>query len=244
MIEPDLPAIVRQVDSLDELAGQINGAHEAGMQSMGSGLSYFRQVGAMLSRAKDKCGHGHWLEWVSKNLKFSDRQARNYMRLHREWDQIKSELSSDLTGALKILTRGTQEVDEDCVAEAVPESTEMISEEHPFAELLSDVLKINRRITVASAGESEAEKKLRAYLSAAGLLDHLPDLIEDDERLEAKTKFIALKGVHRLIDLAGRPGRKTDAEIKRIYDIASGGWIPPMTDRRRKQKELRRVSRQ
>src|SRR5438105_15739869 len=94
------PAIVREVDSLSQLASQINGAHAAGQKAFRDGLTFARQIGAMLRIAKEKCGHRNWLPRVAKRLTFSDRQDRKYMRLDREGDRVKSELSSELNAVL------------------------------------------------------------------------------------------------------------------------------------------------
>lgn len=237
--DSSIPALVRQVDSLSELAGQINAEHESGMEATRNGIIYFRQVGAMLRRAKAKCGHGQWLSWVAKNLAFSDRQARKYMQLDREWDQVKSELSSDLTGAFRILTNDTRDHDDDSDSSARRSNSAPVAEEHPFADLLAAVTGTARRISETIAGDSEEAKKLRDYLSWAGLVEHKGAKIEGAEYHDATATFLPLKGVRKLIDLARYPGRKTAEEIRKIYDEASGGWIPPITLRRRNQRKGR-----
>jgi hypothetical protein len=113
-LDPNPAAIVCEIDSLSQLAAQINGAYASGVESTLKGLTYYKQVGVMLTRAKVKCGHGHWLSWVAKNLKFSDRQARKYMRLAREWDPVKSELNSDLEGALRMISEDPPDEPERC----------------------------------------------------------------------------------------------------------------------------------
>src|SRR5215207_939753 len=41
------------------------------------------QIGELLTRAKKSMPHGHWELWVEKNLTFSGRTARCYMRLFK-----------------------------------------------------------------------------------------------------------------------------------------------------------------
>jgi hypothetical protein len=84
------PAIVRPAEDLEALAAEINAEHEAGEDATCRGLEHFRRAGEKLLKAKEQCGHGNWLSWLKRNVKFSERQARRYMAL------AKSEPGSDL----------------------------------------------------------------------------------------------------------------------------------------------------
>jgi ParB family chromosome partitioning protein len=94
--------------SLAELAARINAEYQAGEGATRRGLEHFRAAGDLLIRAKDRCGHGRWLGWVRKHLRFGDRQARKYMRLAREWRQVKSasDADSSIDAALRLLAEG------------------------------------------------------------------------------------------------------------------------------------------
>ena len=65
-LAPNPPALVREANSLSQLAGQINAAHTAGEQAIRTGLTFFRQVGAMLVRAKKQIPHGQWCYWLEE----------------------------------------------------------------------------------------------------------------------------------------------------------------------------------
>jgi hypothetical protein len=103
----DPPALVREVESLAELASLINGAHCAGEAASRRGLDHFRQAGEMLLKAKEKCGHGMWLEWLSKNVRFSRMNANRYMCVAKEWDKCNGALH--LQDALRVLTEDADE---------------------------------------------------------------------------------------------------------------------------------------
>src|SRR5581483_7565088 len=45
---------------------------------------------------------------------------------------------------------------------------------HPFAELMADITGLSRRLTRAMSGDTEESRRLREYLSWAGLVDHTP----------------------------------------------------------------------
>jgi hypothetical protein len=61
-------------------------------------------IGEILCRQKKALPHGDFTLWITKELPFSDRAARNYMRLYRNKDMLKTENVSVLTDAYKLLT--------------------------------------------------------------------------------------------------------------------------------------------
>jgi hypothetical protein len=61
------------------------------------------RIGELLSEQKASLKHGQFTTWIEGNLSFTDRTARNYMRLHREKDRLKTETVSDLKSAYKLL---------------------------------------------------------------------------------------------------------------------------------------------
>lgn len=62
------------------------------------------RIGELLTIQKNTLPHGQFTKWIEKNLPFTDRTARNYMRVYQERDRLKSETVSDLTGAYRLLT--------------------------------------------------------------------------------------------------------------------------------------------
>src|SRR5262249_32403540 len=71
----------RPAEDLAELAAAINAEHGAGEEASRRGLEHFRAAGEKLIRAKAACGHGRWLKWLEKNVRFGQSTAKNYMRL-------------------------------------------------------------------------------------------------------------------------------------------------------------------
>jgi len=61
------------------------------------------RIGQLLTEQKQASGHGEFGLWLEANIPFTDRTARNYMRLYRERDRIKTETISDLKGAYALL---------------------------------------------------------------------------------------------------------------------------------------------
>ena len=74
-------------------------------------------IGQRLIEAKEMLPHGSWLPWLEERVEFTDRTARKFMRLAREWTNRKA--LSDL-GATKALT----------LLALPPEEREIFMEEH------------------------------------------------------------------------------------------------------------------
>ena len=67
------------------------------------------RIGELLKEQKDNLKHGDFMKWVSDNLPFTDRTARNYMRLFENRDKLKTETVSTLTTAYKMLNESREE---------------------------------------------------------------------------------------------------------------------------------------
>jgi hypothetical protein len=60
------------------------------------------QIGKLLNDTKEGLGHGHFLDWLKK-LPFTDRTARNYMRVFEHRAELKMANVSNLTTAYRLL---------------------------------------------------------------------------------------------------------------------------------------------
>lgn len=60
-------------------------------------------IGELLTAQKKELKHGEFGPWIADNLPFTDRSARNYMRLFRQRARLKTENVSDLAAAYKAL---------------------------------------------------------------------------------------------------------------------------------------------
>jgi hypothetical protein len=61
----------------------------------------------LLVEVRESLPHGEWLPWLQANVPFTDRTARNYIRLHDQRDRLKLETVSDMTGAYRLLSAGS-----------------------------------------------------------------------------------------------------------------------------------------
>lgn len=85
MNDPIIPAAVRSVDDLSELAGKINAAYLEGKEAGERYVNFHRKAGEWLIKVKDRTPDGQWEAWIEKNCKFTPRHARRLMKLHRDW---------------------------------------------------------------------------------------------------------------------------------------------------------------
>ena len=78
-----------QIQEINELHNEIEGYLKKSLEKA-------IRLGELLIEQKANVKHGEWLTWIDANLSFTDRTARNYMRLYRERDRLKTETISDI----------------------------------------------------------------------------------------------------------------------------------------------------
>ena len=84
------------------------------------------RIGELLTEQKASLRHGEFTPWIEGNLPFTDRTARNYMRLHRKKDRLKTETVSDLKSAYKLLAAPDTSNYEDAISTSPTEWLDMI----------------------------------------------------------------------------------------------------------------------
>jgi hypothetical protein len=68
------------------------------------------RIGELLAEQKRNLEHGEFTHWIAEHLPFTDRTARNYMKLHENREKLKTETVSDLTSAYKLLAAPKESV--------------------------------------------------------------------------------------------------------------------------------------
>lgn len=97
--EASLPLTRLESTPLKEIIALHGEILQAARTSLGKAL----RVGELLEDVKGGLEHGEWLPWVKSNLPFSERTARNYIRVYQERDRLKSATVADLTQAYRLL---------------------------------------------------------------------------------------------------------------------------------------------
>ena len=87
---------------------EIVSLHQEIMGHLKQSLEKAIKIGQLLMEQKESLKHGEFTPWLEGNIPFTDRTARNYMRLFRERDRIKTESVSDLGDAYRLITNQKQ----------------------------------------------------------------------------------------------------------------------------------------
>jgi hypothetical protein len=74
-------AKVVAIASSSKLVADINEQHRLFNSFAEKAIDHAIRCGLLLLQAKDSVKHGEWGNWLKANIKFSERQAQNYMRV-------------------------------------------------------------------------------------------------------------------------------------------------------------------
>lgn len=121
---------------VDAVAAQVNALHDEFLGAARRTLEIGIKIGGLLALKKEGLGHGAWLPWCESNLKFSDRTARNYMRLWVHRAELKSEPFANITGAYRQLGARPQHALPAPAAVVVPTETLAQARKQPLGHRL------------------------------------------------------------------------------------------------------------
>jgi|WetSurMetagenome_2_1015567.scaffolds.fasta_scaffold109152_1 hypothetical protein len=85
------------------VVSEVNRLHAEIAADLKMTLEKVLRIGELLYQQKAAMKHGEFIPWMKANLTFTDRTARNYMKMWRQRDRLKTEGISDLTGAYKMI---------------------------------------------------------------------------------------------------------------------------------------------
>lgn len=101
--------------SLSNTAAEINKLHGDFCKGLITTLQTAVKIGELLSAEKAKHEHGEWQTWMLSNLTFSDRTARDYMRVFANKDKIADIAKmgtvkiDSIKDAIRLITAPTEE---------------------------------------------------------------------------------------------------------------------------------------
>lgn len=109
MVTPTLaeaqPDQVDNVRDIEIITGEILEAKRVGGEAIIT-------IGQRLIEAKELLPHGEWLPWLNEQVEFSERTARNFMRLAREWTNRQALADLGAAKALALLALPESEREE------------------------------------------------------------------------------------------------------------------------------------
>ena len=160
-------------------------------------------IGQRLIEAKAMLPHGEWLPWLTEQVEFSERTARNFMRLAREWTNRQA--LADL-GAAKALT----------LLALPPEERERFMEENHVVD--------GEEKTVIDMTTRELEKAVKERDEALHAAEEARAAAEtaDQSRAKMEADMTALKQLHQAAQAAEVQAREAlaiaQAELKALRE--------------------------
>lgn len=169
----DLGAVLaaEQPRDIETITGEILEAKRVGGEAI-------LTIGRCLIEAKEVLPHGEWLPWLNEKAEFSERTARNFMRLAREWTNRQALADLGAAKALSLLALPPDEREQ-----FMAQSHEVDGQEKAVVDMTSrelDKAIKDRKEALAAAEEAKANAKAaedaRAKMEAdmamlKGLLD-------------------------------------------------------------------------
>ena len=202
----DLAETVRE-----QLRGQAAPACERDIESITAEIIRLKQdagnailgIGQRLIEAKEMLPHGAWLPWLEDRVEFSERTARNFMRLAREWTNRQA--LADL-GAAKALT----------LLALPPEERETFMAENHMVD--------GEEKTVIDMTSRELEKAIRERDEArqAAEAAQADARSAEESRAKMEADMRALENIHRCAQEGEAQARdalaKAQAELKELRE--------------------------
>ena len=186
---------------IETITGEILEAKRAGGETI-------LTIGRCLIEAKEQLPHGEWLPWLNERVEFSERTARNFMRLAREWSNRQA--LADL-GAAKALT----------LLALPPEEREQFVEEHNVVDMTSRQLQqaIKERDEARAAAEHAQADAAAAEQARAKMADDMRLL---NARLEGsrEDRDQAIRDREKAIQDADRLEKELEELKNRPVDVA------------------------
>ena len=245
MSKPDLGRIIAQTmarpdegRTIEAITGEILDAKRTGGEAI-------LTIGRCLIEAKDMLPHGEWLPWLNERVEFSERTARNFMRLAREWTNRQTLADLGASKALTLLALPAEEREQfmedhnvidmsarqleqairerDEARKAAEEAKEEANTaEQARAKMAEDMALLNARLTGAREDREEAvesAKKLEAELAELKNrpVDVAVETVADPEALE-KARAEAVAEMQAKLDRAKERQKKAEAQAKEAQD--------------------------
>lgn len=195
MSKPDLGRIIAQTMAKPVEGRTIETITDEILDAKRTGGEAILTIGRCLIEAKDMLPHGEWLPWLNERVEFSERTARNFMRLAREWTNRQT--LADL-GAAKALT-----------LLALPaEEREQFVEDHNVIDMSA------RQLKEAIRERDEARKAAEAAKADASAAEQARAKMAEDMR---STQNL-LESARADADSAGSRARALEEKLRMLQD--------------------------
>lgn len=207
MSKPDLGRIIAQTMAKPVEGRTIETITDEILDAKRTGGEAILTIGRCLIEAKDMLPHGEWLPWLNERVEFSERTARNFMRLAREWTNRQT--LADL-GAAKALT-----------LLALPaEEREQFVEDHNVIDMSARQLKEAirerdeaRKAAEAAKADASAAEQARAKMEADMAVVNASLAAAREEKQKADQEAARLEN-----ELAALKARPVEVAVETVVD--------------------------
>ena len=178
-------------------------------------------IGRCLTEAKQALPHGEWLPWLNERVEFSERTARTFMRLSREWSNRQA--LADL-GAAKALT---------LLALPAEERESFIAENHVVGGEEKTVIDMtSRELEKAIRERKEAqEAAAKAQAEASAAEQARAKMAEDMKLLNAR-----LSGAQEDREQAAQAVARLEAQLAELKEKPVEVAVEPVVDQEALEK--------
>ena len=241
MSKPDLGRIIAQTMAKPVEGRTIETITDEILDAKRTGGEAILTIGRCLIEAKDMLPHGEWLPWLNERVEFSERTARNFMRLAREWTNRQTLADLGAAKALTLLALPAEEreqfvEDHNVIDMSARQLKEAIRErdearkaaetakadasvaEQARAKMEADMAVVNASLTAAREEKQKADQEAARLENELAALKARPvevavETVVDPEAIE-KAKAEAVAEIQTKLDKAREAKAKADEKRK------------------------------
>ena len=204
-------------------------------------------IGQRLIEAKAMLPHGEWLPWLTEQVEFSERTARNFMRLAREWTNRQALADLGAAKALTLLALPPEERERFMEENHVVDGEEKAVIDMTSRELEKAVKERDEALHAAEAARAAAETadqsraKMEADMTALKKLHQATQAAEAQARealAEAQAELKALR--ERPVEVAVEVDQKALEEARREAETQMQAKVDKAAEAQKKAEEQRK----
>ena len=204
-------------------------------------------IGQRLIEAKAMLPHGEWLPWLTEQVEFSERTARNFMRWAREWTSRQALADLGAAKALTLLALPPEERERFMEENHVVDGEEKSVIDMTSRELEKAVKERDEALHAAEAARAAAETadqsraKMEADMTALKKLHQAAQAGEGQARealAEAQAELKALR--ERPVEVAVEVDQKALEEARREAETRMQAKVDKAAEAQKKAEEQRK----
>lgn len=244
MSKPDLGRIIAQTMAKPVEGRTIETITDEILDAKRTGGEAILTIGRCLIEAKEMLPHGEWLPWLNERVEFSERTARNFMRLAREWTNRQTLADLGAAKALTLLALPAEEreqfVEDHNVIDMSTRQLEQAIRERDEARKAAEAAKADASAAEQARAKMEADMAVvNASLAAAREEKQKAD--QEAARLENELTALKARPVEVAVETVVDPEAIEKAKAEAVAEIKAkldkAREAKAKADEKRKQAE-------